>query len=217
MHTRIIGALVVCLALGATAGLASADPGPATDRMRLSVGAELGFGGEIDTEVEGGGQTLRGESDLTSTYGFRLHFEYPLHDYFGLGLLTAFRWGNAEVLDDQNIDSTLLISINLAPRVRYPLMNGRLEIYMLLPIGLDISVPPDDLEPQGGDVSGGAAFSLGFFPGVQYLFTDSFGAYFELGFRTMNIAYERSQGNLSEDTTTSGLQFHMSFGGVFTF
>lgn len=214
---RFIHALVLCLTLGLTTSASQADPGPATRKMSLRAGAVFGFGGEVDIETESGGQKSKSKDDLETTKGFRLHFEYPLHQYFGVGLLTAFRWVNTDGNDSQNVGSSLMLAINVAPRVRYPMLHGRLEAYLMLPIGLDITIPNSDMEPPGGSLSAGAAFSLGFFPGIQYLFTDAIGAYFELGFRTTNLSFSRSQQQAKEDISTSGLQFHLTFGGIFAF
>ena len=133
-------ALFLCLAAPAHA----ASP---TDKMQLKVTFLGSFGGETEWQrIDNGTKGRRQDTDNLSTVGGTIQFEYPVLRYLTVGANTRFYRWNWEVADNSNIDASFGMDFDAVVRGRYPLMNGRLELSIAMPVGLTVIVPNDDWE-----------------------------------------------------------------------
>lgn len=198
--------LVAATALSLVAGAAHA--GDPEHGFRIGLTGSFGFGGKIETETEGFSGSSK--DDAEATVGFALFGTYPLHRHFHIGLRTTFGWVNSESGDNANIDATMVVDISPVLKARLPLMNDKLELYALLPIGLTISVPPDEL-----NVDSGIGWNVGLQFGASYLVTDSIGILAELGWQGRGATSTVTNGNT--DVTFTMHQFALNFGAYFVF
>ena len=177
------------------------------DSIRIGLKGAFGFGGRASATVDG--YTGRLKDDLEPTTGFALYGEYPLHRYLHVGLQTAFGWSIGESADDANGDRTFVTDISPFAKARLPLLNDKLELFVLVPIGLSISVPPDAAAPYVGTVDTGVGWNAGIQFGTTYFIHDGFGVSFEIGWQGRGTT-NGTQANADMTTTTH--QFEMNFG-----
>ncbi len=129
---------------------------------RLYGGLWLGFGGDADLDGDG---EFGGE--MKTTVGGQVGLEQVLARYFSLG--AEVRFGRAKWKYGNN---TKLIDIDLKPRLRFPLRNTPLELYVAVPVGLTV---PRLGDYQNNDTDGKIGWNWGVGPGLDVLLTDHFG------------------------------------------
>ena len=197
--------LVATTVLSLVAGSArAADP---EHGFRIGLTGSFGFGGKIEADIENGGTF---KDDLEATVGFALFGYYPLMRNFHIGLRTTFGWVTSEDVDTANGDSTMVIDISPVLKARFPLMNDKLELYAILPIGLTISVPPDDVN----NFDTGIGWNVGLQFGASYLVTDAIGILAELGWQGRGATNSTSS---NVDVTFTMHQFALNFGAYYVF
>lgn len=149
--------------------------GTGQGKLRLYGGLRLGFGGEIETEVEGGG---KGDDDLLATFGAQAGVDYVLMDYVALGGELRLAGVSSDGRDDADIGRDLFIDVVFKPRGRYALADMPLEVYGTLPLGVTFISVNSDIE----DVTAGPGFTLGIGGGATYFFTDKLGVNAEMAY-----------------------------------
>lgn len=60
--------------------------------------------------------------------------------------MRLYRW-NWEAADDLNIGTSFGMDFNAVARARYPLMKGRLELSVAMPVGGSVYGPNDEWDP----------------------------------------------------------------------
>jgi hypothetical protein len=198
----VAATVLSCLASTAHAG----DP---ERGFRLGATGSFGFGGKVEVEVDNGGTF---KDDLEATVGFGLFGTYPVHRHFHIGLRTTFGWVTSEDTDTANGDSTMVIDISPVLKARVPLMHDKLELYAIFPIGLTISVPPDD--SALGTLDTGVGWNVGLQFGASYLVTDAIGLLAEIGWQGRSATNSTSSGT---DLTFTMHQFALNFGAYYVF
>ena len=168
-----------------------ADSTPGKPRgFRLYLGGLLGFAGNQawTFEAEQGGAT--GSVDASTgqklAYGINLGATFFAVPFFDLGAEVRFAWAKAGEFDDQipalegespDTGRTMLVDIDVKPRLRLDLMHGRLELYVALPVGLTIPSRPDE-----EDLDTSLGWNLGVGPGLNYFLSSHVGLNLELMF-----------------------------------
>lgn len=171
-------ALLACSGLSAQAEAQYRDRDRDGDRdaprdLRLYGGVGIGFGGEL--EIDGAGP-LDLKSDLTTSIGGQFGVDAVVLSLLALGGEVRIVGWNTEVADNAGADRSKLIDVDFKPRLRFPLVNDRLEVYGALPIGLTIPLLADDI---GGDANEGldgtVGWNLGVGGGMTFFVTPRFG------------------------------------------
>lgn len=163
-------------------GSAASKPG----KFRLYGGARLGFGGEVETDPEGG---MKSDDDLLTTFGGQIGADYVVMDYVALGAELRVAGLNSDGRDDADIGRDLFVDVLIKPRVRYPVLDT-FEVYGTLPLGVTFISVNGDLEDKleagvGGasvDVSAGPGFTLGVGAGATYFMTQHVGINAEMAY-----------------------------------
>lgn len=206
-HMVAGAALAMTLSLG---GVAQADNHE--HDVRLGLKSVFGFGGEAKGKVAGYTGTIR--DDLEPTLGFAVNGFYPLHRYLHVGLQTSFGWSISETSSDYDVGRTFVLDISPVLKGRLPLLNDKLELYVLLPIGLSVSVPPDDANTAVGQVDTGVGWNAGLQVGASYLVHEGFGLTFEIGWQGRGTT---NGTQINADLTTTSHQFAMNIGMFYGF
>jgi hypothetical protein len=194
-----MGGMRNVLLLGAALGLASwvSAAGaqersetlpPRADGLRVGGGLVTGFAGTL--EVDAGG-TFDLEDDLEPSIGFDAFVEYAFMRYLAFGGWTSFVWWNADVYSDADIGRSFYWTLDAFAKARYPFAIGDLgaEPYLVLPLGLVVSAPNGDL-----DVNVAAGFNIAIMGGFALWFTDSIGAYTQIGWQWLWAGHENDAG-----------------------
>ncbi len=210
-------ALVAVTALSCVASIAHA--GDPERGFRLGATGSFGFGGKVEVEVENGGTFNGGTSkdDLEATVGFGLFGYVPVHRHFHVGLRTTFGWVTSEDVDTANGDSTMVIDISPVLKARVPLMHDKAELYAILPVGLTISIPPDNSSLVTLDT--GIGWNVGLQFGASYLVTDAIGVLAEIGWQGRGATNGTAINGTSSgvDLTFTMHQFALNFGAYYVF
>lgn len=168
---------VAVLAMFGGAARALAQPAGADDipPLRLYGGLWLGFGGEMESDLDGPlGISFQGDDDLITTVGGQLGLDFVALKYLAFGAEFRFGGFNSETGDDDGLDRSKLIDIDFKPRLRFPARRVPLEIYLTVPIGLTIARLSDDLFPNV-DLDEKVGWNLGVGGGITYFVLRRFG------------------------------------------
>lgn len=164
--SRNLCVLLCAAALSLLGGVSNAsadlDDNDRYDPRRLYGGLWLGFGG--DAEIDGDDNFA---GDLETTVGGQVGLDWVTARYLSLGFegrIGAVKWKAA--------DRSKLIDLDFKPRLRFPLDNAPVELYLTLPVGLTIP-RLGDIGEQDGD--GDLGWNIGGGAGVNVFFTESFG------------------------------------------
>jgi hypothetical protein len=133
------------------------------DDTRLYGGLWLGFGGdaELDGDDEFGGS-------LETTVGGQFGLEQVIARYLSIGAevrIGAVKWNSTG-------DRSKVIDLDFKPRLRFPLRNTPLELYVTVPVGLTV---PRLGDVDTGNTDGKIGWNVGAGAGLHVLLTDSFG------------------------------------------
>jgi len=133
------------------------------DDTRLYGGLWLGFGGDADLDGDGefGG-------DLETTVGGQFGLEQVIARHLSIGAevrIGAVKWNNSA-------DRSKVIDLDFKPRLRFPLRNTPLELYLTMPVGLTV---PRLGDVETGDTDGKVGWNIGAGAGLHVLLTDHFG------------------------------------------
>lgn len=158
---------------------AALGPGPA----RLEFFGKLGLIGNLNLEASMGSRSEAVDIDMNPTLVGGIGFEYVIADYFSLG--ARLRLGSAsldsdsleEATGNRDGDNVFLVEPVLVPRGRFPLANGQLAIYGMLPVGLTVFVPDND------DADSEVGWNIGFAGGAEYFLAKNFGLFAEVGWQ----------------------------------
>jgi hypothetical protein len=180
--------------------------------LRLGLGGQLFFGGEAEFDPS------NLEADMLTTLGFFASVEAPLHRYFTLGGALGLSFWNVDDLDDADAGRSMLFDLVARPKARYPFVfdnGGLLELYAVLPIGVNLSILNDDVSPN--DESAGVGFTVGFSAGVTYWLSTSLGLTGEFGFLSHSLSneVEAEGGGESADVDISFAQWGFNLGVQF--
>lgn len=158
--------------------------------FRLYFGGLLGFGGSQDftfdvTRDDGASVAPEVGASQKVTYGFDVGATFFAIPFFDLGAEVRLSWAQAGDYDDNELgvagpaDSgrTLLVDIDAKPRIRLDLMQGRVELYLAVPVGLTIPSRPkeDDLDTSLG-------WNIGVGPGANFFLSNHVGLNLEFMF-----------------------------------
>lgn len=171
-------ALLACSALSTEAEAQYRDHERGRDtppRLRLYGGVGIGFGGELEVDGPGPFDALPNQ-DLTTSIGGQFGVDAVVLSLLALGGEVRIVGWNTEALDDRNVDRSKLVDIDFKPRLRFPLVNDRLEIYGALPIGLTIPILADDWAGDANEgIDGKVGWNLGVGGGMTFFVTPRFG------------------------------------------
>jgi hypothetical protein len=160
--------------------------------FRLYFGGLFGFAGRQDLTFEvqrndGATGSIDVSSSQKVTYGFDLGATFFAIPFFDLGAEVRLSWAKAGAIDDDggsglagmSVDTgrTLLVDLDVKPRLRFDLLHGKLELYVAVPVGLTIPSRPkaDELDTSLG-------WNIGVGPGVTYFLSEHVGLDLELMF-----------------------------------
>jgi hypothetical protein len=144
--------------------------------VKLYAGGLIGVAGHQSgtLEVEGFDETAELSDSLDPSYGFDLGATFLSVPYFDLGAEFRLGWikpkdtADTSTPDDVEVERSLLIDIDVKPRLRFDFAQGRGEFYIAVPIGLTIPSLP-------AGVTGNVGWNLGTGAGVTYFVSDHFG------------------------------------------
>jgi hypothetical protein len=162
--------LAVSLGLASSARADRADRLDTPGRLRLLGGAHFGIGGTL----EGDRSPFNGEYDLATTYGGHLGVDAVVFRFFAIGGEVRASAINTEEAEARNIDRSVLIDLDVKPRLRIPFVRERFELYFSTPVGLTIPVLSDDIALDGR-VDGQVGWNLGIGGGMTFFITRHFG------------------------------------------
>ncbi len=201
-HGLLRSALFVLVIGAATFGTARKASAQDANDLHLSAFFGLGFGGSWDVDAGG----LGTDGDLDATVGFGLRFEVPLLDYLTVGGQLGF---NFPKIDGADSREAWLDIPDLIVRGRYPVQLGPgvLEPYVGFLIGGTISILGED---DNKDTAYG--WNVGVLFGAQYLFTERFGALFEIGWNRHAASHDQSTPLGDVEIDYSANQALMNFG-----
>lgn len=189
--------LFTALALTGVTSAASAQDDAAM-APRLHLRGLVTAGGEARLEIDGNSA----EDDLLIGFGGAAELEVPVLRYLSVaGGATVTAW-QADIEDD-DAARNVVIDVDFTPRLRAPIGDeGRVVLYLAVPIGLAINIPSSDyadaIEGIGGELSNGVGLHVGGRAGGQFFVTERFGFVAEAGvdFRAMS---HRIEGPLGGD------------------
>jgi len=169
-------ALLACSALASQADAQYRDRDrDAPPRLRLYGGVGIGFGGELEVDGPGPFDAIP-DQDLTTSIGGQVGVDAVVLSLLALGGEVRIVGWNTEDFDDNDVDRSKLVDIDFKPRLRFPLVNDRLEIYGALPIGLTIPILADDFAGDANEgVDGTVGWNLGVGGGMTFFVTPRFG------------------------------------------
>ena len=234
---------LLAFALAALAPLSFAHTAHAQQHSKLddpyiAAKLQLGFGGSATSSVDTSSGTTSTDRSLQASLGLAGQYTYPLHPYFALGGSLGFlSWRSTS---DGNGGRNFLFDLAVVPQGRYVLLDGSLEVYAGLPLGLGLDVL-NEVDASntwftsasganaGGQVEGNAAvgFEVGFLVGSRYQLASSVGLLLELGYmyRTFGHTVTTSVGansglvslggSGSRDVNISFGQFVLNLGAYF--
>jgi hypothetical protein len=199
--------LALCSTTAVQAQDGRRDPG----NVRFFGGLWLGFGGDLELEVDALGNNLDFDAELTTTIGGQLGVDFVLHRHVALGL--GYRIGafNTEQGDDDDVDRSKLHDIVLMPRVRYPLAGFPLELYLSVPVGLTIARLSDEL-PGVDNIDERVGWNLGVGVGATYFVVPQFGVNLEPVWLMHQF---KADGPFGVDGTYTAKQFNLLLNLVF--
>ena len=185
----------------------------------------LGAGGDMGMDQAGGAQiAFRGRPSVSApmhaSAAFGLQYEYPIHRYILVGGLLGFGTWNNSFLNDSRIERSWFVDVDVVARARYPLMDGKIELYVSLPLGLSVSPLDDKLgDLTGTDWSTGIGWNIGLHAGVQWYFYRFLGAFFEFGWTYRGFGGRTTErlGGLTGEYDWGTHQAALSFGVVAAF
>lgn len=170
------------LALALVLSMATVSPRAAAGPLDLGGRFELEAGGEIDWDWRSALGSGHDDDDLEPTLGLGVFARYGLHEYFSLGGEISVLWWRSDDMEDGNIDRCVLLDIAVRPQGQLPLLDGALDLYVAVPLGVAISIPSDEMEDVfDGRLDSGAGVALAVLAGLDYRFLPEFGALVELG------------------------------------
>jgi hypothetical protein len=145
-------------------------------------------------------------NDLDATVGFGVRLDVPVLEYLAVGGQIAFNFPKRHGLDDRQKWFDLP---DLIVRGRYPVQLGRgvLEPYVGFLVGGTISITGEN---DARDTAYG--WNVGVLLGAQYLFTERFGALFEIGWQRHAATHTVSFAGVDFDASYSANQAVMNFG-----
>lgn len=175
--SMVAAAFLTCLA---AANSASAHPWRhrhhddhplAPSRLRLTGGAHFGIAGEIEGDND---SPFDGKLDLATTFGGQLGVDAVVFRFFAIGGEVRVAGFNTEEAERRGIDRSLLVDLDVKPRLRIPLVNQRLEFYFSTPVGLTVPILSDEFAPDDR-VDGKPGWNLGVGGGMTFFVTRHFG------------------------------------------
>ena len=185
--------------MGTAAAQTPAEPATSVMGPRIMTYGKIGVGGEFEGEIEeqvGGDVDVEDldDDDMEQTNGFGAEFDYPLHKYFVLGGRLSFDWAVNDSAEDNDVERSLLLGIDVVPKGRFPLSSIPLELYLAVPLGPSITFPDDDFDQAFGPIGdiewhAGVSWNISLLVGALYRFGPDFGAFFETGFYRQNLRF----------------------------
>ncbi len=197
VSARFATVLFTALALaGVTSGASAQDDAAMAPRLHLR--GLVTAGGEARLEIDDNSA----EDDLLIGFGGAAELEVPVLRYLSVaGGATVTAW-QADIEDD-DAARNVVIDVDFTPRLRAPIGDeGRVVLYLAVPIGLAINIPSSDyadaIDGIGGELSNGVGLHVGGRAGGQFFVTERFGFVAEAGvdFRAMS---HRIEGPLGGD------------------
>ena len=201
---------------------ASSEPSAeAVMATRIGAFVVLGLGGESEVDAEGPGTPF--ESDMLTTFGLGVQFEFPVHKLFVLGGGPIISFVNDESNDDADYGRSILLDASVYPKVRYPFGSGSTtaEVYAAVPVGLSVMFLNGDItdaaDDVGADISTPFGFNLGFMAGAQVSFAEGWGLFGQLGYKYHSVAYTiEAPGFTDTDLDLTYGQFQLNAGAVWS-
>lgn len=198
-RNRAASLLLAAFAIAGFSSRASAqDQDDASMAPRLHLRGLVTAGGEARLEIDDNSA----EDDLLVGFGGAAELEVPVLRYLSVaGGATVTAW-QADIEDD-DAARNVVVDVDFTPRLRAPIGDqGRVVLYLAVPIGLAINIPSSDyadaVEGIGGELSNGVGLHVGGRAGGQFFVSDRFGFVAEAGvdFRAMS---HRIEGPLGGD------------------
>lgn len=164
----------------------------ATSALRLNARLMLGVGGEA--EIRAG--NMRAEpTDNSTTYGFSLGIDVPVHPNVSFGGFLQFSEWNLEVFDDANVDGSTLWELAVFPKLRYPIKSGRgrFELYAGPVLGVSHNSLNEEVNERVIFAAGVEGSTLGLlvgvFGGASYFISPSIGVGLEFGYQHRSYSF----------------------------
>lgn len=195
------------IVVAALAALVTTTVAGRADALEVGFKGMFAFGGEASIEDQG----AEADDDMEATAGFGLYGTYGLFRYLDIGAQVAFLWYETEAMDDNDQDANTAIDIGALVKPKFPLLGGKLDIYVAVPIGLSIFVPSSDTDDV---IKTGVGMHVGVLPGVAYRFWKGLGAFAELGWSFHLGKHDKKGGG---DYEYSFSQFALNLGVSYEF
>ena len=193
-------------------GFAQSRPGAGAGDSRVSVFGKGGFGGELDGEIrevddedETSEPNELDDADMEMTQGVGAEFAYAVQENVLVGGRLSLNWVNTDELDDQDIDPSRLLNIDVVPRGRLPLSGAPIDLYLAVPVGLTVNFPNDDLDSDfflaETEFGTGVSWNLSVLGGATYWFGSSVGIFAEAGWYHQRVVFPlETTSNFTDET-----------------
>lgn len=173
---------------------------PAMADSRLGVKGAFGFGGDAEMKIDSGSSDYDGydddydyygdgnkiKDDFETTLGLGVFADFGVTENFSIGPEARFYFWITEIQDRGDYGRNSLIDIDITPRLRFPVANGKLELYVALSVGLSVNIMngdyQDDLEKNGVEINTGLGWNISPMGGMNYFVTEKLGLFAELGY-----------------------------------
>jgi hypothetical protein len=175
----LIAAVVTTTTSPAFAQSIQAQHVPNSPAYRAKVGLNWASASEASVDMESYGMPIaKYDEDIESGAGVTAEFEIPVFNNFTLGPRLVIGSWNSEEVDQYGIDASTMVQLQVVPKLRFPMSNGRVAFYAAVPVGLSALLSSDELSDQGFEGGGGVNGSV--LAGVEQ-YWGSFGIYVEAG------------------------------------
>ena len=207
-----LATLVGCLLLPVR-GFAQSRPAAGAGDSRVTVFVKGGFGGELDGEIrevddEGEEPSEPNElddADMEMTQGLGAEFAHAVQENVLVGGRLSLNWVNTDPLDDDDIDRSMLLNVDIVPRGRLPLSGVPIDLYLAVPVGLTVNFPNDDLDADfflgETEFGTGVSWNLSVLGGATYWFGSSVGIFAETGWYHQRVVFPlETTSNFTDET-----------------
>lgn len=188
-------------------------PVSAKSKMRMGVKLVLDVAGEGELEIGSNEE----EGDLEPTLGVALFGTHQIWKYIHVGMLVGMGWVQTDSMDDENIDRNFYMDLSPMIMGTYPLLQGALELYAMLPIGLTFCIVSDELEDSlfGANIDTGLGWNVGLLFGASYRIVPHLRLMLEMGWQGRGASHDVNPGSFDLDWSMH--QLAMRVGAVWEF